>query len=175
MVTSPSSVPFSSSVNLPVRFSFDLSGGDIGVFTHSDFSSAIRPSTPSSCHGIIGGVRYFELRSKNFHCSAERTDSGGLERAGNHHAAIEKSSATIRQQGHARFESRGIHEGREQQVDIAARTDTPFQRVRRFLVLFQLLQLFISEAGVLIVGVLYVSAAEFKDLQNLFVRTCRAP
>ena len=32
-VMSPSSVPFSSSVNVAIRFSFDLSGGDIGVVT----------------------------------------------------------------------------------------------------------------------------------------------
>src|SRR4051812_11232351 len=49
MRTSPSSVPSSESVSLPVRFSTDFSGGDMGVFAHRGaFASTMRVSCPSS-------------------------------------------------------------------------------------------------------------------------------
>src|ERR1051326_3942288 len=59
-------------------------------------------------------------------------------------------------------------------VEIASGTHTAFQRVGGFFVLFQLLQLFIAEARVLIVSVLDVGATKLENLHHLVVAGCRS-
>jgi hypothetical protein len=117
IVTSPSSVPFSSRVNFATRFSFDLSAGDIGVFNHSVCEPTSNPSTPSCCQRIIGGVTYFSLRSKNLHAPLNRTAIvDGRNAPGMYTNRSKNRPAAIRQQSDVSFYSGSIGKGRNKRL-----------------------------------------------------------
>src|SRR5438067_3394928 len=72
--TSPSSVPSSSKRNLPVRFSRDFSGPEIGVVTQKgSFGSATSASSASSRQPSIPKSVYISAGLKNSHLSPTLT------------------------------------------------------------------------------------------------------
>ena len=93
--------------------------------------------------------------------------------AGNGFIFIEESLASIRHQSDTSLKPRGICQCGKQQIDIYAWTNSTLESIRRFFVLLQLFDLVVAEAGILVVRVLDLGAAELKDLIQLLLGSFR--